>query len=215
MKLLVERLESTNVIQESNDSNDLYIKGPFIQMNVVNGNRRLYPKHIVIPEVERYIKEHVETNRAIGELNHPGTPHINYERACIKIESLVLEGDNFIGRAKVLKSVPLGSLIAGLISEGVQIAVSTRGLGSVKPDASGVNVVQSFKLITAADVVHDPSGPDAYVTALMENKEWVFENGVIVESHKRIVDDSFKGNATYDEKCLLAFQRLVDIMTKS
>lgn len=216
MKLLVEthNIEHFTVLNESNGKSGLYIQGPFIQMDIVNGNKRIYPSAHTAPAVDAYIAEKVSTNRALGELNHPGHPHINPERACIKIVSLHRDGSNYIGKAKVLESLPMGAIVAGLINEGVQMAVSSRGVGSVKMDSRGVSVVQSdFKLFTGADVVSDPSAPDAFVTAIMENKEWVYENGILVESTaKQIVEDNFSGNASYQQKCLNAFKELVKLV---
>ena len=193
MKLLVEQsnFNSFSIIEEA-DKKQLHITGPFIQMDVVNANGRLYPSSYIPDAVEKYIVEKVQTNRAVGELNHPPSPEVNYERACIKINELRREGSNYIGKARVLETVPLGAIVAGLLREGVQIGVSSRALGSLKTDAKGIKIVQpDYHLMTAADVVSDPSAPDALVTAIMESRDWVFENGVLKEDEtKKRVNDA-------------------------
>ncbi len=193
MKLLIEQeidsVETFLTEATTEKSGDIYIQGKFIQTNIVNRNRRFYPKENVHREVERYIKEDIASNRAVGELNHPNHPDINYERACIKIVSLKEDGNDYTGKAKVLQHLPLGGIIAGLIKEGVNVGVSTRGLGSVKANGKGINVVQNdFRLMTAADVVSSPSAPDAVTTAIMENREWVYENGLLIEKETDLKD---------------------------
>lgn len=188
MKLLIETQDFSDyeVISEDASGKSLFIKGPFIQTEVVNRNGRMYKKDTTLKEVSRYIKERVETNRALGELNHPAHPEVNPERAAIKIVSIEEVGNNFIGKAKVLESLPMGAIVAGLIREGVQMGVSSRGLGSLKQMNGYKLVGEDFRLMTAADVVSDPSAPDAFVSALMENKEWVWEGGNLVEREVEI-----------------------------
>lgn len=194
MKLLVEQydVENFDILEEGKESKSLYIKGPFIQMDTLNGNNRIYPSEYIAPKIEEYITTKVAGNRAVGELNHPSHPDVNYERAAIKIVELKRDGKNYIGKAKVLENLPMGSIVAGLIREGVQMTVSSRALGSVKRDAKGVNIVQpDFRLMTAADIVSDPSAPDAFVQAIMEGKEWAYVNGMLVEKDaKKIVDQN-------------------------
>ena len=199
MKLIVEQhdFNQFDIITEGVDKG-LYIQGPFIQMDVVNANRRLYPSEYISESIDDYVKKHIETNRAVGELNHPSHPEINYERAAIKIVELKRSGSDYIGKAKVLESLPMGSIVAGLLREGVQIGVSSRALGSLKSRADGVRIVQQdYMLKTAADVVSDPSAPDAFVNALMEGKEWVYENGILKETEtKKMVDENCRGGIT-------------------
>lgn len=217
MQLLVEAydIENFEILNESEGENKgLYIQGPFIQMDIVNGNKRFYDNRITVPEVERYIVEKIQKNRAVGELNHPGHPWVNFKEAAIKIVSLIREGSNYIGKAKVIESVPNGAIVAGLIREGVQMAVSSRAVGKTIVNSKGIAVVQEgWRLMTAADVVSEPSAPDAFTTALMENKGWVFENGMFIEEDKQIVENTFAThkNLSYSEKCLIAFNRLMEM----
>lgn len=217
MKLLMETYDTNmvDIVNEAdNGGNSLYITGAFIQMDVVNRNNRIYPSEYIPSMIDKYIAEKIDTGRAIGELNHPSDPYVNYERACIKIVELKRSGSDYIGKAKVLESLPLGGIVAGLLREGVKIGVSSRALGSVKPRSDGVNIVQSdYTLITAADVVSDPSAPDAFVTALMESKSWVYENGVLKEAEtKKFVDNVSKGGIT-PEKLKMVFEAVVDNIT--
>ncbi len=186
MKYLVESIgltESKVALNESKEKRYL-IEGIFMQSEVRNGNGRVYPEHIMDKEVTKYIKEKVEKNMAVGELNHPVAgrdPRIDYEYVSHKIESLVKNGHDWIGRAVITKNTPKGALVAGLMDEGVVMGVSSRALGSVQT-INGVKMVQDdFTLITPADIVADPSAPDAYMTNLMEGKEWIFEGGILVE----------------------------------
>lgn len=191
MKLLIETQDFSHfevLTEGEGSSKNLFISGPFIQTEVVNRNGRKYIKETVSKEIARYIKEKVDTNRALGELNHPAHPDVNPERAAIKIISLTENGNDFVGKAKVLESVPMGAIVGGLIREGVQLGVSSRGLGSIREEKGYKVVCEDFRLMTAADVVSDPSAPDAFVTALMENKEWVWEGGKLVEREVEIRD---------------------------
>ena len=142
----------------------------------------MYPMETLQREVGRYMKEHVNTGRALGELGHPDCPTVNLDRVSHKITSLKESGSNFIGRAKILESTPMGSIAKSLLSEGVKLGVSSRGIGSLKPTKEGFNVVgEDFMLATAADIVADPSAPDAFVNGIMEGKEWVWEGGNLRE----------------------------------
>lgn len=218
MKFLVEQYDTDQftVINESDGKKDLYITGPFIQMDVVNGNRRIYPSEYIPAQIDKYITEKIKTDRAVGELNHPNHPEVNYERACIKIVELTRQGSDYHGKAKVLESLPLGSIVAGLLREGVKIGVSSRALGSLKTRHDGVKIVQpDYKLMTAADVVSEPSAPDALVTAIMENKEWVFENGILKESETQaFVDKIAKGGITPD-KLKMVFEEVVKTISSA
>lgn len=215
MKLLIETLDRNdfNIIEESADKKSLYITGKFIQCDIVNKNKRIYPLQTVKAEIERYVNESVKNDIAIGELNHPEKPPLNPERACILITELVNQGSDYIGKAKVLESVALGQHIAGLIRDGVRLGVSTRAVGSVKRNAQGIAIVQSdFKLITAADVVLEPSAPEAYMTAIMENREWVYENGVLVEKEvKGLINKEYKAGFTQNQANEL-FSKIVNLI---
>lgn len=217
MKFLVEQIDTSqfNVINES-DNKSLHITGPFIQMDVVNGNGRLYPSEYIPAQIDKYITEKISTGRAVGELNHPNHPEVNYERACIKITELTRNGSDYIGKAKVLESLPLGQIVAGLLREGVKIGVSSRALGSLKTRADGVKIVQpDYRLMTAADVVSEPSAPDALVTAIMESKDWVFENGILRESEvKAGINNMAKGGITA-AKLKLVFESVIDTLAQS
>lgn len=182
MKLIKEVYENLEYIAEANadGEKEFFIEGVFMQANQKNRNGRMYPTDILEREVERYNKEYVEKNRAFGELGHPQGPTINLERVSHMIKSLTREGDNFMGKAKIMDS-PYGNIVKNLIKEGASLGVSSRGMGSLK-SKNGVNEVQGdFYLATAADIVADPSAPDAFVEGIMEGVEWVYEGGKWVE----------------------------------
>ena len=183
MKLIREEIEDVKILTESrNGKKSLYIEGIFLQGNIKNRNGRMYPMETLQKEVGRYIKEQVKEGRAVGELGHPDSPTVNLDRVSHKIISLKESGSNFIGKAKILESTPMGKIASGLLSEGVKLGVSSRGIGSLKPTKEGFNVVSDdFMLATAADIVADPSAPDAFVEGVMEGKEWVWEGTVLKE----------------------------------
>ena len=159
----------------------LYIEGVFLQGNIKNRNGRMYPMETLRREVSRYNEANVNAGRALGELGHPDGPTVNLDRVSHKIVSLKESGDNFIGKAKIL-GTPMGKIAANLVEEGVKLGVSSRGIGSLKMTREGCNVVgDDFMLATAADIVADPSAPDAFVEGIMEGKEWVWEGGLIRE----------------------------------
>lgn len=180
MKLIKEVTEEIKYISELNEETGKkshFIEGVFLQSNLKNRNGRMYPKEVMQKEVARYTKESIEKKRAYGELGHPDGPTVNLDRVSHMIVGLKEEGDNYIGRAKILDT-PMGRIVKELIDEGASLGVSSRGLGSLK-ERNGVNEVQEdFMLATAADIVADPSAPDAYVQGIMENKEWTFVNGI-------------------------------------
>jgi len=195
MKLITEVTEEVKYISEegSEGKKALYIEGIFLQGNIKNRNGRMYRTETLENEVNRYIKENVDKNRAYGELGHPDGPSINLERVCMMIKSLRREGDNFIGKAKIMDT-PYGNIVKNLMSEGARLGVSSRGMGSLK-EVNGVNVVQDdFYLATAADVVADPSAPDAFVNGIMEGVEWVWDNGVLkaqkLEKARKYIDEA-------------------------
>ena len=183
MKLIREEIEDVKILTESrNGKKSLYIEGIFLQGNIKNRNGRMYPMETLQKEVGRYIKEQVAEGRAVGELGHPDSPTVNLDRVSHKIISLRESGSNFIGKAKILESTPMGKIASGLLSEGVKLGVSSRGIGSLKPTKEGFNVVSDdFMLATAADIVADPSAPDAFVEGVMEGKEWVWEGTILKE----------------------------------
>ena len=183
MKLIREEIEDIKILTESrNGKKSLYIEGVFLQGNIKNRNGRMYPMETLQKEVGRYIKEQVAQGRAVGELGHPDSPTVNLDRVSHKIMSLRESGSNFIGKAKILESTPMGKIASSLLSEGVKLGVSSRGIGSLKPTKEGFNVVSDdFMLATAADIVADPSAPDAFVEGIMEGKEWVWEGTILRE----------------------------------
>jgi len=195
MKLIAELNESVKVITEEGveGKKNLYIHGPFIQTEVKNRNGRMYRRESVAREVNRYNEEYVQKGRALGELGHPDGPSLNLDRVSHKIVSLVPEGNDFIGKAQIL-STPMGEIARNLIESGVQLGVSTRGMGSLK-EVNGVQVVQDdFYLATAADIVADPSAPNAFVNGIMEGVDWVWDNGLLkaqeLEKAKQKIEES-------------------------
>ena len=187
MKLICEVNEEVNYVTETLDEatgkKNLFIEGVFMQGDIKNRNGRMYPADVLDKEVKRYNEQYIEKNRAYGELGHPSGPTINLERVSHMITRLERDGSNFMGKAKIMTETPYGKIVESLIKDGGQLGVSSRGMGSVKPSRDGVGVVQSdFYLATAADIVADPSAPDAFVNGIMEGKEWVWDNGVIREA---------------------------------
>jgi hypothetical protein len=181
MKLIKEVTETVSYLAEEKDGKkSLYIQGPFLQAEIVNRNGRKYIKEVMEKEVHRYTQNYVNKNRAFGELGHPDTPTINLDRVSHLTTELFQDGNNWIGKAKILDT-PMGTIVKNLIEGGAQIGVSSRGMGSLK-NVNGINVVQDdFHLATAADIVADPSAPDAFVQGIMEGKEWMLINGVWTE----------------------------------
>ena len=186
MKLICEVNEDINYLTEAKDENgkkSYFIEGVFLQGDIQNRNGRVYPAEILDKEIKRYSEEYVDKNRAYGELGHPQGPSINLERVSHMITELKRDGSNFLGKAKIMTETPYGAIVKSLMDEGAQLGVSSRGMGSVKQTKGGVGEVQSdFYLATAADIVADPSAPDAFVQGIMEGKEWVWENGIIREA---------------------------------
>lgn len=177
MKLITELTEELNYLTEAREdgSKDHYIEGIFLQANKPNRNGRIYPTHVMDAAVSKYTDSHVNNSRAYGELGHPDGPQINLDRVSHLITSLKKDGDNYIGKAK-LADTPMGNIAKGLLKSGANLGVSSRGLGSLKPNKQGIMEVQNdFKLATAADIVADPSAPDAYVKGVMENVDWVYD----------------------------------------
>ena len=188
MKLITEEINQVQfIVEESNGKRSLFIEGVFLQGNVKNRNGRVYRTETLKREVDRYITEHVNRGRALGELGHPDGPVVNLDRVSHKIVSLRQEGNNFVGKAKLLET-PMGKIAKHLIDEGVTLGVSSRGVGSLKETSKGYKVGgEDFMLATAADIVADPSAPDAFVQGIMEGKEWFYDNGILREKQ---IDDT-------------------------
>jgi len=182
MKLITEEISSVKFITEGKGAKKkMYIEGVFLQGDIKNRNGRMYPVNTLAKEVGRYNESFVEKGRALGELGHPEGPTVNLDRVSHKITSLRQEGNNFIGKAQLLET-PMGKIAKSLIAEGVTLGVSSRGVGSLREDNKGCKVVgEDFMLATAADIVADPSAPDAFVSGIMEGKEWVWEGGILRE----------------------------------
>ena len=206
MKLIREEIEAVEVIVEQrNGKKNLFIEGVFLQGEIKNRNGRMYPIQTLANEVNRYNENFVQKGRALGELGHPDGPTINLDRVSHKITSLRQEGSNFIGRAQIL-STPMGNIAKSLLDEGVKLGVSSRGLGSLKEDRNGIKVVgEDFMLATAADIVADPSAPDAFVNGIMEGKEWVWDGGILRE---KLAEKTYKTINTLVDQRRLEEQKL-------
>jgi hypothetical protein len=201
MKLITEEIEKVEVITEGKGTNQkLYIQGPFLQAECVNRNGRMYPMSIMEREVKRYTEQYVDKGRALGELGHPDGPTVNLDRVSHKIVSLTQEGNNFIGKAQIL-STPMGKIAESLLKEGVCLGVSSRGIGSLRENNKGYKEVgEDFMLATAADIVADPSAPDAFVQGIMEGKEWCWDGGILKE---RVAENTkIKINNLVDQRIL-------------
>ena len=182
MKLISEEVSSAEYLveEDKNGKKEYKIKGVFLQSNIKNRNGRVYPKEILMKEVTRYNKEFINKHRAFGELGHPDGPTVNLERVSHMVNKLYPDGDNFIGEAKIMDT-PYGKIVKNLIDEGAQLGVSSRGMGSILQKNGANYVKDDFYLATAADIVADPSAPDAFVEGIMEGKEWVWDNGLLIE----------------------------------
>ena len=194
MKLISEEVQNAEyLVEEVNGKKKYKIKGIFLQSDLKNRNGRVYPKDILENEVSRYNREFINKKRAFGELGHPDGPTVNLERVSHMITSLNPDGKNFIGEAKIMDT-PYGKIVKGLIDEGAQLGVSSRGMGSLVTKNGANYVGKDFYLATAADIVADPSAPDAFVEGIMENKEWVWDNGVIkaqdIEEYKEHIKEA-------------------------
>ena len=201
MKLIREEIEKVEVLTENvNGKKNLFIKGIFLQAEQVNRNGRVYRMPVMEREVKRYNEQYVQKGRALGELGHPDGPTVNLDRVSHKIVELQREGNNFIGKAQIL-STPMGKIAESLLKEGVCLGVSSRGIGSLRQTKEGFNEVgEDFMLATAADIVADPSAPDAFVQGIMEGKEWVWDGGVLRE--KFAAQTKKKINTLVDERRL-------------
>jgi hypothetical protein len=211
MKLITENIENVSVlVEESNGKKNLYIEGVFLQAELKNRNGRVYPFDVLNREVQRYTEEYIKPGRALGELGHPDGPTVNLDRVSHRIVSLRSEGNNFIGKARILDT-PMGQIAKSLLDEGVQLGVSSRGMGSLE-EQNGVKYVRDdFMLATAADIVADPSAPDAFVNGIMEGKEWVWDNGILKEykvaEMKRYISESTRRDM--EERTLKVFENFL------
>ena len=202
MKLIREEIESVKFLVETTKSGkkSLYIEGVFLQGNIKYRNGRMYPMETLRKEVARYNESNVNSGRALGELGHPDGPTVNLDRVSHKIVSLRESGSNFIGKAKILNT-PMGKIASALVEDGVKLGVSSRGIGSLKTTREGVNIVgDDFMLATAADIVADPSAPDAFVEGIMEGKEWVWDGGLLREKYAQQTKNRI--NTLVDQKIL-------------
>jgi len=200
MKLIAEVVEEINFLTEAdeNGKKNYFIEGIFMQGDIKNRNGRMYPQQVLAKEVKRYNDAYIAKNRAFGELGHPQGPTINLDRASHMIKELYQDGSNFIGKAKIMDT-PMGNIVKNLMDEGASLGVSSRGMGSLKMNREGTQEVQKdFYLATAADIVADPSAPDAYVNGIMEGKEWVWDNGILQEKviadHQETISKANKKN---------------------
>ena len=211
MKLITETIEDVQVITEGKgDDKKLYIEGVFLQSELKNRNGRMYPFSVLQKEVNRYNEEYVKTSRALGELGHPDGPTVNLDRVSHRIVSLEEDGTNFRGKAQILDT-PMGKIASSLLGEGVKLGVSSRGMGSIDKREDCNVVMDDFMLATAADIVADPSAPDAFVNGIMEGKEWAWDNGILRET-KVAKYKSYINNATrknLEERTLRVFENFL------
>ena len=214
MKLITENIEDIQILTEEKDGKQhLYIEGVFLQSEIKNRNGRIYPFSVLEKEVGRYNEEYVSKGRALGELGHPDGPTVNLDRVSHRITSLKAEGTNFMGKARILDT-PMGNIAKSLLGEGVKLGVSSRGMGSIDRQESASYVMDDFMLATAADIVADPSAPDAFVNGIMEGKEWVWDNGILKEQQvaeiKTEIDNSSR--IALEEATLKAFERFLSAL---
>ncbi|OUX32157.1 MAG: primosomal protein [bacterium TMED264] len=193
MKLICELQEAVNyeLLEEENKPKQYFIEGIFMQSERKNKNGRIYPLEVLEKEVDRYVSEYVEPKRAFGELGHPDGPTVNLDRASHMIQSLKKEGKNFVGRAKILDT-PNGKIVKSLIDEGARLGVSSRGMGTLKPEKKAQVVQNDFYLATAADIVADPSAPNAFVEGIMEGREWIWDGGLLREQDVERARDNIR-----------------------
>ena len=215
MKLISEEAINVEFLTEATESGgkSYFIEGIFMQANKKNRNGRVYPTEILQKEAKRYTTEFIKKKRAFGELGHPDGPTVNLERVSHMIEELEEVDQNFMGRAKILDT-PYGKIVKNLIDEGAQLGVSSRGMGSLKPGGNGVSEVQGdFYLATAADIVADPSAPDAFVHGIMEGKEWIWDNGLLKETQIQEYKDKIEKTSRKDRENVLV-EAFKDFITK-
>ena len=214
MKLISEHVDEVEYITEADaeGKKNYKIRGVFMQSEIKNRNGRMYPQHVLEKEVKRYNKEYVKQRRAFGELGHPDGPTVNLERVSHMITKLTPDGKNFIGEAKVMDT-PYGKIVKNLIDEGAKLGVSSRGMGSLEPRGKMQIVKDDFYLATAADIVADPSAPNAFVEGIMEGKEWVWDNGAVkemdIENYKKELDRKYKFAQAREEKAAEMFEHFM------
>lgn len=211
MKLIVEHIEDIQFLTEQKDGKEYtYIQGVFLQGDIKNRNGRVYPMPVLQREVTNYSSNYIDKSRALGELGHPDGPTINLDRVSHKIVELYQDGSNFIGKAKLLET-PMGNIAKNLLREGVQLGVSSRGVGSLESKGGSNYVRDDFMLTTAADIVADPSAPDAFVNGIMEGKEWVWENGLLKEAEIQRVKKELErvSRNQLEGKILESFEKLL------
>ena len=214
MKLISESIEDIEYITEDDDDGKkkVSIRGVFLQAEVKNRNGRIYPMPVLEKEVARYNKEYIQKNRAFGELGHPDGPTVNLERVSHMITKLHPDGKNFIGEAKILDT-PYGKIVKNLINEGASLGVSSRGMGSLEPRRGAQVVKDDFYLATAADIVADPSAPNAFVEGIMEGKEWVWQNGAVkemdIEAYRKELDMKYERAQVREEKNAEIFENFL------
>ena len=202
MKLISEEATNVEFLTEATKKGgkNYFIEGVFMQAETKNRNGRIYPKEVLVKEAKRYTKEFIESKRAFGELGHPDGPTVNLERVSHMITELVEVDQNFMGRAKIMDT-PYGKIVKNLIDEGARLGVSSRGMGSLKPGKDGIQEVQGdFYLATAADIVADPSAPDAFVAGIMEGKEWIWDNGLLKEKQIQEYKDQIEKSSRKDRE---------------
>ena len=214
MKLISESIEDIEYITEDDaeGKKNYRIRGVFLQAEVKNRNGRIYPMPVLEKEVSRYNKEYVNKNRAFGELGHPDGPTVNLERVSHMITKLHPDGKNFIGEAKIMDT-PYGKIVKNLINEGAKLGVSSRGMGSLEPRRGAQVVKDDFYLATAADIVADPSAPNAFVEGIMEGKEWVWQNGAVkemdIEAYRKELDMKYERAQARQEKSVEIFENFM------
>lgn len=222
MKLITETFEDVQYVTEAKEdgSKNLYIEGIFLQSAIKNRNGRMYPEHVMDKEVARYMKEAVETKTAMGELGHPNGPQINLDRVSHRIVSLRKEGTDYIGKA-MITNTPMGNIARGIMESGARLGVSSRGMGSLKLNKEGVNEVQDdFRLATAADIVADPSAPNAWVNGIMESVEWVYDDRLgwkaiqVIEETKKNIDRAVASRSLTEETKLKMFESFLKRISK-
>lgn len=222
MKLITETFEDVQYVSEAKEdgSKNLYIEGVFLQSAIENRNGRMYPEEIMDREVERYMKESVATKSALGELGHPNGPQINLDRVSHRIVSLRKEGTDYIGKA-IITNTPMGNIAKGLIESDARLGVSSRGMGSLKLNSEGINEVQNdFRLATAADIVADPSAPNAFVNGIMESVDWVYDERLgwkaieLAEQTKKEIEKSVKSRELDEAKRLKIFENYLARLSK-
>lgn len=215
MHLITELTEDVKYLTEKSEDGKkkLFIEGTLLQAEVVNRNKRIYPLSVMENEVNRYINEKIKTNRSYGELNHPASPTINLDRVSHMFTELHKDGNNFVGRAKVLTELPMGKIVEGLIDAGANLGISSRALGSLKPRKDGIMEVQNdFRMATPGDIVSDPSGPEAFVQGIYEGAEWIINpdgNWKMIQAAEKVLEQV---NKKFDES--IAIKLFEDYLTK-